>query len=103
MGLSRGQHVRVAFARLSIDRPHLLVLDEPTNHLDIHAIEALTQALKEFNGGVVIVTHNQSLLQDVARQIVVINDRTAKVEHLSRQVLTAKNGSIRADNTTLLE
>merc|ERR1711970_1239503 len=72
--LSGGQRVRVAFAQMSVEKPHLLVLDEPTNHLDIYAIEALIDALKNFNGGVIFVTHNLSLLKEVAQQVIVVKD-----------------------------
>merc|ERR1719253_2077129 len=68
--LSGGQRVRVAFALMSVERPQLLVLDEPTNHLDIYAIEALIDALQEFKGGVIFVTHNMSLLREVAQQVI---------------------------------
>lgn len=102
VSLSGGQRLRVAFAKMSVERPHLLVLDEPTNHLDIYAIEALIDALKAFQGGVVFVTHNQSLLQEVAQQVITVEDCTMSVEHLSNQVLAMKNGVIRANNTVLL-
>jgi energy-coupling factor transporter ATP-binding protein EcfA2 len=55
--LSGGQRMRVAFARMCAEEPHLLVLDEPTNHLDIYAIEALSDALKDFQGGIIFVKH----------------------------------------------
>merc|ERR1712139_754519 len=100
--LSGGQRVRVAFALLSVERPQLLVLDEPTNHLDIYAIEALIDALKMFNGGVVFVTHNQSLLQEVAQQIITVRGGAVSVEHLANQVLAVKNCTITADNAVLL-
>jgi len=70
--LSGGQCVRTALARICIERPHLLVLDEPTNHLDIYSIDALTSALKEFCGGVILVTHNRSMLEAVAEEFVVL-------------------------------
>jgi len=60
--LSGGQKVRVTFAKMAKEAPHMLVLDEPTNHLDIYSIEALVESLKRFQGGVVIISHNQSLL-----------------------------------------
>merc|ERR1711972_978517 len=100
--LSGGQRVRVEFARLSALAPHLLVLDEPTNHLDIYAIEALIDALGMFQGAVVLVTHDRSMLQDVARDIAVVQGSSVAVRQLSREVLAVKDCAIRADNTTLL-
>jgi len=100
--LSGGQRVRVAFARVSALEPHLLVLDEPTNHLDIYAIEALIDALRDFQGAVVLVTHDRSMLQEVAREIAVVQGNTVKVQKLSQEILAVKDCTIRADNTTLL-
>ena len=57
--LSGGQKSRVVFATISSYRPHLILLDEPTNHLDMDTIEALVSTLKEFNGSIIIVTHEQ--------------------------------------------
>jgi len=54
--LSGGQKSRVAFAILSLQNPHILVLDEPSNHLDIEAMDALADALKNFGGGVLMVS-----------------------------------------------
>jgi ATP-binding cassette subfamily F protein 3 len=56
--LSGGQKSRVAFAILSLQNPHILVLDEPSNHLDIEAMDALADALKNFSGGVLMVSHD---------------------------------------------
>ncbi|MCJ1373183.1 hypothetical protein MMC20_004410 [Loxospora ochrophaea] len=63
--LSGGQKSRVAFACLSLTNPHILVLDEPSNHLDIEAMDALSLALKQFQGGVLMVSHDVTMLQNV--------------------------------------
>jgi len=101
--LSGGQRMRVAFARMSRQLPHLLVLDEPTNNLDIYAIEALTDALKSFEGGVIFVTHNRTLLEELAQEVAVVGDRGVRVESMAHEVLAVGSTAIRADNRTLLE
>jgi energy-coupling factor transporter ATP-binding protein EcfA2 len=70
--LSGGQRVRVVFAKICADKPHLLILDEPTTHLDIYSIDALADALLHFRGAVVLVTHNCSMLNDSAFELFVV-------------------------------
>ncbi|KAG5462447.1 MAG: hypothetical protein BJ554DRAFT_5098, partial [Olpidium bornovanus] len=72
--LSGGQKSRVAFACLGLQNPHVLVLDEPTNHLDMDSIDALTAAIKEFGGGVVIVSHDQRFIDATCTEIWVCAD-----------------------------
>jgi len=67
--LSDGQKTRVVFAWLAWQRPHLLLLDEPTNHLDIETIDALADAINEFEGGLVLVSHDFRLINQVAEEI----------------------------------
>lgn len=67
--LSGGQKSRVAFAVLGTARPNFLILDEPTNHLDIETIEALGRALEKFQGGVVLVSHDERLIRMVCKEL----------------------------------
>ena len=59
---SGGEKARLALAKVAWERPNLLLLDEPTNHLDLEMVHALTVALQEFKGAVVIVSHDRHLL-----------------------------------------
>ncbi|CAI9111325.1 OLC1v1011527C1 [Oldenlandia corymbosa var. corymbosa] len=63
--LSGGQKARVVFTSISMSKPHILLLDEPTNHLDMQSIDALAEALDEFTGGVVLVSHDSRLISHV--------------------------------------
>ncbi|MCJ1248431.1 hypothetical protein MMC30_005649 [Trapelia coarctata] len=76
--LSGGQKSRVAFACLSLTNPHILVLDEPSNHLDIEAMDALSLALRNFQGGVLMVSHDVTMLQTVCNSLWVCDDGTVE-------------------------
>lgn len=67
--LSGGQKSRVSFAALSYEKPNLLILDEPTNHLDIESVEALSDALTKFEGGVILVSHDDRLIRRTCKTI----------------------------------
>lgn len=68
--LSGGESARLVFARLAIEQPNVLVLDEPTNHLDFEAIEVLVAALHQFEGTVIVVSHDRWFVSQVATRII---------------------------------
>jgi len=70
--LSGGQKSRVAFAHMSMKNPHIIVLDEPTNHLDIETVDVLAQALNDFEGGIILVSHNERLISLVCDELWVV-------------------------------
>ena len=77
--LSDGQKSRIVFAMINMRNPNLLLLDEPTNHLDVDAIDGLANAVKKFNGGVVLVSHDFRLIDQVADQIWVCEKKKVTV------------------------
>lgn len=74
--LSGGQKSRVAFAALSLQNPHILLLDEPTNHLDMEGLDALMEALHKWNGGIIVISHDERFINGVADQLWVCADGT---------------------------
>jgi ATP-binding cassette subfamily F protein 3 len=72
--LSGGEKARLVLATITTKKPHMLLLDEPTNHLDIDAREALVQALNQFEGAVLLVSHDPHLVSLVADRLWVIKD-----------------------------
>jgi ATPase subunit of ABC transporter with duplicated ATPase domains len=67
--LSGGETARLLFCRLMLQKPNVLVLDEPTNHLDLESINALNVALQKFEGTVLIVTHDQDVMEEVGTRV----------------------------------
>ena len=76
---SGGEKSRLALALLAWQKPHLLLLDEPTNHLDLDMRDALTIALEEYTGAVVLVSHDRSLIRAVADELWLVNEGEAKL------------------------
>ena len=76
--LSGGEKARLLFCLMSFDAPHIMLLDEPTNHLDIDAREALMQALNNYNGAVILVSHDTHLVECVADQLWLVADGKCK-------------------------
>jgi ATPase subunit of ABC transporter with duplicated ATPase domains len=67
--LSGGETARLLFCRIMLQKPNLLVFDEPTNHLDLESINALNIALQKFDGTVLLVTHDQDLMEEVGTRV----------------------------------
>ncbi|KAJ8918959.1 hypothetical protein NQ315_016861 [Exocentrus adspersus] len=74
--LSGGQKARVALAELCLNAPDVLILDEPTNNLDIESIDALAEAINEYTGGVIIVSHDERLIRETSCALYIIEDQT---------------------------
>ncbi|MHB9116732.1 MAG: ABC-F family ATP-binding cassette domain-containing protein [Burkholderiales bacterium] len=73
-GFSGGEKSRLALALLAWQKPHLLLLDEPTNHLDLDMRDALTVALEEYTGAMVLVSHDRSLIRASADELWLVAD-----------------------------
>jgi len=71
--LSGGQKSRVIFATQTFSKPQILLLDEPTNHLDMNSVDALVGALMDYEGGVVVISHDQYLIQSLDPELWVIS------------------------------
>jgi ATP-binding cassette subfamily F protein 3 len=95
--LSGGQKARLSLLLATIDAPHLLILDEPTNHLDIESREALVEALTEYSGAVILVSHDMHLLSLVADRLWLVKGGavtpyTEDLEAYRRQLLAGDEG-----------
>ncbi|GMN02123.1 ABC-F family ATP-binding cassette domain-containing protein [Erythrobacter sp. MTPC3] len=75
--LSGGERARLALALITRDAPHLLILDEPTNHLDVDAREALVQALNDYSGAVILISHDRHMVELSADRLVLVDEGTA--------------------------
>lgn len=74
--LSGGEKARLLFMLTAFHGPHLLILDEPTNHLDVDSREALTQALNEFEGAVILISHDRHLVDACADRLWIVRNGT---------------------------
>ncbi|WP_341787657.1 ABC-F family ATP-binding cassette domain-containing protein [Rickettsia endosymbiont of Cantharis rufa] len=75
LSLSGGEGARLLLAKMMLEKSNILVLDEPTNHLDIESREALKKALIDFEGTVILVTHDRDFAKSIATRIIALSHR----------------------------
>ncbi|WP_460272030.1 ribosomal protection-like ABC-F family protein [Bacillus sp. NEAU-Y102] len=93
--LSGGEQTKVSLAYMLLQKPDLLLLDEPTNHLDLFAVEWLEQFLKEYNGTVMVISHDRYFLDEVVTKIFDLEDGAIHVYHTNySQFVEEKEGRL---------
>lgn len=91
--LSGGEQARLLFCQITAQKPNMLILDEPTNHLDMEMRESLIQAITEFDGAVVLITHDQTLLGHVADNLyLVANGKVAPYSGSIEDYIQSRGG-----------
>jgi ATP-binding cassette subfamily F protein 3 len=98
--LSGGEKARLLLMLTAFDGPHLLILDEPTNHLDVDSREALVHALNEFDGAVILVSHDRHLVEATADRLWIVGQGTVRpydgdMESYRQLLLTERGGRAR--------
>jgi ATP-binding cassette subfamily F protein 3 len=107
--LSGGERARLMLALATLDKPNLLILDEPTNHLDIDARNELLTALNDFDGAVILVSHDRRLLEATADRLLLVADGhvtpfEGDLDDYRRFLLTGDNAPTRrAENNTPID
>jgi ATP-binding cassette subfamily F protein 3 len=102
--LSGGEKTRLLLAIITRQAPHILILDEPTNHLDIEAKDALIEALNDYEGAVVLVSHDFYLIESVCDQLLLVKDHlcqpfTGDLDDYVEVVLAEKRAVKKSENT----
>ncbi|MDR0822798.1 MAG: ATP-binding cassette domain-containing protein [Endomicrobium sp.] len=100
--LSGGEKARVLLGKILVQPAHLLLLDEPTNHLDLESCESLIDAVNDFEGSVILVTHNEQLLDNIAQKLIIFDrDKVSVFDGTYRDFLSScgwedEGGSIKS-------
>ena len=100
--LSGGEKARLLFALAAFHAPHILVLDEPTNHLDVDSREALIMAINDYEGAVILISHDRHIIETCADDLWLVHDGTVKrfdgdMEDYTQLVLDRARASRRAE------
>ncbi|MCA3555650.1 ABC-F family ATP-binding cassette domain-containing protein [Aestuariivirga sp.] len=100
--LSGGEKARLLFALAAFHGPHILVLDEPTNHLDVDSREALIMAINDYEGAVILISHDRHIIETCADELWLVHDGTVKrfdgdMEDYTRLVLERARAVRRAE------
>lgn len=95
--LSGGQKARLLMALAAIDAPHILILDEPTNHLDIESREALIHAINDYQGAIILVSHDPHLVETIADQLWIVHSGAVQpfdgdMDDYRKQLLQKRSG-----------
>jgi len=90
--LSGGEKSRVLIGKILAEPTNLLLLDEPTNHLDMESIEALIKSLKSYDGAVIIVTHSELILRELATKLIIFQGGSARMFLHDYQYFLEKEG-----------
>ncbi|MBZ0252660.1 MAG: ATP-binding cassette domain-containing protein, partial [Candidatus Methylomirabilis sp.] len=103
--LSGGEKSRLLFALMSLDAPHLMILDEPTNHLDVDSREALVRAINEYEGAVLLVSHDRHLLEACVDRLWIVEGGAVRpfegdLEDYRRALLESRGGGRREEAKT---
>ncbi|MBT6031394.1 MAG: ABC-F family ATP-binding cassette domain-containing protein [Kordiimonadaceae bacterium] len=100
--LSGGEKARLLFALMSFHAPQMIILDEPTNHLDMDSRQSLIHAINEYEGAVIIISHDSYLVEACADKIMVVNHGTVKdfdgdIKDYKNEVLSSKSATRKKD------
>ena len=101
--LSGGEQVKVALAKVLLSDINILVLDEPTNYLDIESMEALEDLLKNFEGTVIVVSHDQYFLEKIATRKLEITGKSIHASKINNPIINHKTTNSKPDEKLLLK